>query len=155
MKRKTIYRIITVLMIAVMVLALTGCGEGASESSGSGSSKSSPKDVVNALFDSVDKHDAKKFLGCFEKDFQEEILEYTDKEEIEEQLTDLDAMLEEEYGKNWRKQLKVTSSEKIGTEDGITYYEVTVETEDDEQTLTVIKVKNKYYIDPDTFDDFM
>ncbi len=152
--KRIITTTLSLFLVVLMALTMVSCGGDSGSSSGSGS-KGSPKDVVNTFFDSIDKQDAKKFLGCFEKDVQKEILEYTDEDEIEDQLKDLDEMLEDEFGKSWRKKIKVTGSEKVDTDDDITYYEVTVEFDEDEETMTVLKIKNKYYIDPDTFYDFM
>lgn len=153
--KRIITTALSLLLVVLMALTMVSCGGSGSSSSSSSGSKGSPKDVVNTFFDSIDKHDAKKFIGCFEKDVQKDILEYTDLDEIEEELADLDEMLEDEYGKSWRKKVKVTGSEKVDTDDDITYYEVTVEFEDEEEVMTVLKIKNKYYIDPDTFYDFL
>lgn len=154
MNKKILSTVLSLLLIVFMAFTLVACG-GSESSSGSGSSSGSPKTVVNAFFDSISKHDANQFLKCFEKDAQEMILENMDEDELEEELTALDEMLDEEYGKDWRKKVKVTGSEKVDSDDDITYYDVTVEFDGDEETMTVLKIKNKYYIDEETFEDFM
>jgi ketosteroid isomerase-like protein len=152
LNKRIITTALSLFLVVLLALTMVSCGGDSGSSSGS---KGSPKDVVNTFFDAIDKQDAKKFLGCFEKDVQKDILEYTDEDEIEDQLKALDEMLEDEYSKSWRKKIKVTGSEKVDTDDDITYYEVTVEFDGEEETMTVMKIKNKYYLDPDTFYDFM
>ena len=125
-----------ILMIIALALAATGCG-----SSGAG-------DVINTFFESVDKHDAKKFISCFDEDIQEDIKAmYEDNDIIKELLENLDTMLSDEYGEKWRKEIKIGKAEKGDTEDGVTYYTVPVEMDGEEEEIQVMKIKGKYYLD--------
>ena len=131
---------IAIIMAAILVIAtaltITGCGLGGD-----------PKSVISAFFDSVDKQDTKKFLNCFEKDTREMMLESMDEDLLKDTLEMLDEMLTDEYGKTWRKEVKIGKAEKGDTEDDITYYTVAVTMDGEEDDMTVIKVKGKYYID--------
>jgi hypothetical protein len=140
MKRKTITRIVAALMIAVMALTLASCG-------------SSPDNVVKTFFDSIDKQNVKQFKTCFDKDSIEEMEDEMDNDEIKEYLEIIDDALSDEFGKNWRKQVKIGKPEKDDDE-----YEVDItikyEDEDDgdehEMTFIVVKDGGKYYLDEDS-----
>lgn len=133
MKKRLFTSILSVLLLVVFALSATGCG-------------GSPKNVVNTFFDSIDKQDVKKFLSCFEKDTKEDILDNMDEDDLKDQLETIDESFEEEYDKKWRKKIKITGFEEEDKEDGITYYSVTAEFDDEEQDFPVMKVKGKYYI---------
>lgn len=80
-------------------------------------------------------------------------MEYMDEEDLEYYLEMLDELLEEEYGKNWRKKVKVGKAEMVDKQGGITYYDVAVTMDDeDEEYVTVIKEKGKFYISEDFMD---
>ncbi|NLW02209.1 MAG: hypothetical protein GX027_02955 [Clostridiaceae bacterium] len=138
--RKRIAAAISLVLVVAFVMTMTACGGG-----GAGGATS----VVNALFDSIDKHDAKKFLNCFEKEDREEILDYIDEDELEEELELIDEMFEEFIGRNWRKKVKVGKAEEIDKDKNVTYYEVEVDVDGDESYLEVKKVKGKFYISDD------
>jgi hypothetical protein len=125
---------------------LSGGGGGGGGSS-SGGTKKGPEQVIINLFKSIDEHDVDLFLSCFRDELVEQMLEYSDKDEIEEELIWIDESAEDEQGKNWIKLIKVGKAKKVGTEDGITYYDVPVSFDGEEEIITVIEVKGKYYID--------
>jgi hypothetical protein len=132
---KSVSRIISVVMAMALSLAVAGCGSG-----GAGR-------VVNAFFDSIDKHDTEMFLNCFQEDVADEILSYSDEDELEDQLEMLDELLVDEYGKNWRKKIKVGKAEEVEKEDDIIHYDVEYTFDDEEDYIPVIKVKGRFYID--------
>lgn len=133
--KKRLTAAISLMMVLVMALTLTGCGGGGASS------------VVNTFFDSIDKQDVDKFLSCFEEDFADEIREYADDDTIKDELETLDEMLADEFGKNWRKELKVGKAEQVDKDDDVAYYEVEVTMDDEDTTFDVIKVNGKYYLD--------
>lgn len=143
--RKSMAALLSILLVVAMALTITGCG----------GSTGSATNVVKQLFDSISNHDATKFLNCFEKDLRDQMLENLDKDEIKDQLESLDESLDDEYGSSWRKKVKIGKAEKDDEDDDITYYIVPVSFEDEDQEVTVMKVKGKYYIDESTFEDFM
>ena len=142
-KKRMVVALAFILVIATAI-SVSGCGLGGD-----------PKSVVSAFFDSIDKSDSKKFLNCFQKDSQDLILETLDEDLLKETLTTMDETLSDTYGKTWRKQVKIGKAEKTDTSDGITYYDVVCTMDGEESTITVIKVKGKYYIDESSMGGFM
>lgn len=134
-KKRVLVAIAFILVIAIAI-PVAGCGLGGSATS-----------VVSAMFDSIDKPDAQKFLNCFQKDSQDLILGTMDKNTLKETLKTLDQTFNDTYGKTWRKKVKIGKAEKTDTSDGITYYDVTVTMDGQDETITILKVKGKYYID--------
>lgn len=135
--RKRIAAAISLILVVAFVLTMTACGGGGGGAAG----------VVNDFFDAIEKHDVKKFLNCFEKEKREDIQDLYDDDKIEEQLEMLDEMYKAYGGKNWRKKIKVGKAEEVDKDGGITYYEVEVEFNGEEDYIDVVKVKGKYYID--------
>ncbi len=142
MSKRVFTTFLACLLVLSISLSLAGCGG------------SDPKGVVNAFFDSIDKHDAKKFLNCFEEDVQESFEDIYEEDDLKDMLESIDELLEDEYGKKWRKEVKVTDVEKGDKEDDITYYTVTVEMDDEEEEMEVMKIKGKYYISDDAMSGF-
>lgn len=138
--RKRLVAAVSVILVLVFAFTMTGCGGGNAGS------------VVNTFFDAIDKQDVKKFYSCFEKDMVDDLKDYFDDDDLKDMLEEMDEMLTDEYGKNWRKKVKVGKAEKVDKDDDITYYEVEVSIDgEDEEYIEVIKVKGKYYLDEDAF----
>jgi len=128
---------VSVMMVLVFAITMTGCGGGGASS------------VVNAFFDAIDKQDVKKFYNCFEEDVAEMLREFVDDDMMKDQLEMLDEILTDEYGKNWRSKIKVGKAEEVDKDGDVTYYEVKVTMEDEDDYIPVVKIKGKYYIDQD------
>lgn len=155
--RKWLAVVLAVILSLALVFTMSGCGQRDDDDDGGKSSDKSSSGnaatVVKSFFDAIDNHDAKKFLKCFQDDVTDEFMEYMDEEDLEYYLEMLDELLEEEYGKNWRKKVKVGKAEMVDKQGGITYYDVAVTMDDeDEEYVTVIKEKGKFYISEDFMD---
>lgn len=134
--KKRLAAAISIIMVVAFAFTMTGCGGGGGASG-----------VVNAFFDSIDKHDVKKFLNCFEEDIYEDILSYIGEDYLKDTLEMMDEIFSDEFGKNWRKQVKVGKAEEIDKDGSITYYEVEVTLDGETEYIQVVKIKGKYYID--------
>lgn len=137
LNKKVLVRVITALLIVVMAFSLVGCG-----ANGSG------KGVVNSLFDAIDKHDAKKFLNCFDEETRDQLLETTDESDIKDQLEAADEQFADEFGNDWKKKIKVGKETKGDTDGDITNYTIEVSMDGDEADFPLVKVDGKYYVDP-------
>lgn len=133
---------VSVILVIAFALAVTGCGGGGASA------------VVKTFFDAIDKQDVKAFLSCFQGDVVDMLTSFMDEDDIEEQLELLDELLADEFGKNWRKELKVGKAEEVDKDKDVTYYDVEFSIDDEEEYIQVIKVKGKYYLDDGAFDLF-
>lgn len=133
---------VSVILVIAFALAVTGCGGGGASA------------VVKTFFDAIDKQDVKAFLSCFQDDVVDMLTSFMDEDDIEEQLELLDELLADEFGKNWRKELKVGKAEEVDKDKDVTYYDVEFSIDDEEEYIQVIKVKGKYYLDDGAFDLF-
>jgi len=129
--RKRLAAVFAVIMILAVAITMTGCGGG--NASG----------VVNAFFDSIDKHDVDKFFSCFQDDAVKQMKAFVS----EEMLEMMDELLSDQFGDNWRKKVKVGKAEEVDKDDDATYYEVKVTLEGDDDYIPVVKVKGKFYLD--------
>lgn len=142
MSKRVVSVVLAALLVFSLALSITGCGS------------NNPKGVVNTYFEAVDEHDAAKFLKCFEKDVVEDIEDELEEDEIEDLLKMMDEYYKQQYGSKWAKDYKVTDTEKGDTDDGVTEYTVTVEFEDDDEDIDVLRIKGKYYIDDNSLGSF-
>ena len=146
--KKTV--VISVILVIVFAFALAGCG-----GSGRGGSGGNIKGVINNFFDAIDKHDVEKFIDCLEKEAADELLDYIDEDELEDLLKAWDEALTDEFSKNWRKQVEIGDAEEVDEDDDVVYYEVEVSLDGEDDTIPVVKVKRKYYLDSDYVYEFI
>lgn len=137
MRRRLMSMTLAVFLVIAVGVTAAGCGTNGA------------KTLAKNFFESIDKQDVNKFLKCFDKDTREEIEDYWDKDEIEVFLDNMDLQTEDEFGEQWIKKLKIGDVEKEDAEDGVTYYTVEIELDDEEISLPVMKVKGKFYVDED------
>lgn len=142
--------VISVILAIVLTFGLAGCG-----SDRGGGSSGSIKSLINNFFDAIDKQDVDKFLNCLEKDAADELLDNVDEDELEDLLKAWDEEFNDEFGKNWRKKVEIGDAEEVDEDDDVVYYEVEVSLDGEDDTIPVIKVKRKYYLDSDYADAFV
>jgi uncharacterized membrane protein YvbJ len=135
-----------VVFLAVLIFLLTKVFGGGTNSSAEG--------VVKTFFKAVSTQDVKllqKTLYFEDEDDREAFEDDDEIEDAEESLDYANEMFEEELGKNWVDELEIEEG-KTKKIDGntVVIVEVTVEVDDDEETLeiNVIKEDGKYYVDP-------
>ena len=130
--KKLVFGGLGALVVIVLVVVLMNKGGGINNS---------PMNVTKALFKAIDKQDANAFIKCIAPEALEELKYYSDNymKDLKEEISYMDEMFEEEYGKNWSNKMKYKA---VGSRE----IEVTMEGEDD--VVEVEKIDGKYYIDP-------
>lgn len=126
---------VAIILAMAIAISVSGCGLGGD-----------PASVVSTFFDAIDNQDVKKFLGCFEEDFANQFGSLASGY-LEEMIRETDESLTDEYGKNWRRLVRIGKAKKGDTIDDITYYSVEVEFDGDENTFGVKKVNGRFYLD--------
>lgn len=158
MNRRIGTRLLAIVMALAMSVTMTACG----------SDTTKAKKVVENFFDAIADENVKDFKKCLDEDSLEDLEDAMDDDEIEDLLKDINDSAEDEQGKNWRKNVKITDVEEDEDlteemDDDRTYYVVTAlmtyededgDEQEDEQEMTVFEEDGKFYLDANTMGGF-
>ncbi len=104
------------------------------------------KDLVQDYYNAIYKEDFKALLKCYDKEDQKDLKD--DKKDVEEELESLKESLDDRYDRGWNKKIGKMARAKVDSEDGVTFYTVSVEIDDEAgEVLFIKKYKDRYYID--------